>query len=221
MGEALETPAGSVAETVEALARSVVRALDGDGPLDVPAAPDDPVLLAAARVLGADVLAPSTLVLRAATASEVELLDGAVRAFPPDPASPVSQWTHWGARAALGQVPPGRNEPDAAWVADEDWPRLTYQLAGVAMLAPLGPSTLTAVAERRVEDLARGFVRAVRRRDWRQAAGAGRWLAAVGTIPPSLGLDAGLDFVGLMGADDARVALHVRVARILRGRAAR
>lgn len=221
MAERLGTPAGAVAETIEVLARGLVRALDGEGPLDVPAAADDPVLLAAARVLGADVLAPSTLAVRAATASEIALLDGAVRTFPPNPASPLSQWTHWGARVALGRADSGGGEPDTAWVAGESWPRLTYQLAGVAMLAALAPSALTAVAVRRVEDLARGFVRAVRRRDWRQAAGVGRWLAAVGQVPPSLGLDAGLDFVDLMGLDDARVALHVRVARILRGRAPR
>lgn len=221
MAERLETPARAVAQSVEALARGVVRALDSAESLDVPAAPDDPVLLAAARVLGADLLAPSTLAIRAATASEIALLDGAVRAFPPDPASSVSQWTHWGARMALGQAQPGRDEPDTAWLVGESWPRLTYQLAGVAALATRTPSALTTVAVGRVEDLARGFVRAVRRRDWRQAAGAGRWLAAVGEVPPSLGLDAGLDFVDLMGVDDARVALHVRAARILRVKAAR
>lgn len=221
MSERLDTPAGAVAGTVQVLARAVVRALDGDVPLDVAVDADDPVLLAAARVLGADVLAPSTLAVRAATEAEVALLDGAVRAFPPDPGSPASQWTHWGARAALGQAHPGRDEPDVEWVAGEPWPRLTNQLAGVAMLAALPPTGLTAVVARRVEDAARGFVRAVRRRDWRQAAGAGRWLAAVGGVPPSLGLDAGLEFVDLMGTDDARVALHVRAARILRGTAVR
>lgn len=218
VSERLDTPAGAVAENVQVLARAVVRALDGDMPLDTAA--DDPVLLAAARVLGADVLAPSTLAVRAATDAEAALLDAAVRAFPPDPGSSASQWTHWGARVALGQARPGRDEPDMEWVTDETWPRFTSQLAGVAMLAALPPSTLTTVVARRVEDLARGFVRAVRRCDWRQAAGAGRWLAAVGDVPPSLGLDAGLEFVDMMGTD-ARVALDVRAARILRGSAVR
>lgn len=216
MSERLNAPGRTVAESVQELARAAVLALDLEAPLDVPTDVDDPVLLAAARVLGADVLAPSTLTSRAATEPEVTLLAGAVRQFPPEPSSPASQWSHWGARVALGQARPGAGEPDAGWAVAQAWPRLTHQFAGVAMLAALPSSALTAVAVRRVEDLARGFVRAVRRADWPQAAGAGRWLAAVGGVPPSLGLDAGLDFVELMGADDARVALHVRVARILR-----
>lgn len=217
MGERLDTPAHAVTENVQELARALVAALDGATTLDVLGWADDPVWTAAARVLGADVLTPSTLLARAATEPEVALLAGAVREFPPNPGSPASQWTHWGARVALGQAHPGTAEPDVEWVAAQPWPRLTHQLAGVAMLAALAPSALTAVAVRRVEDLARGFVRAVRRGDWAQAAGVGRWLAAVGGVPPSLGLAAGLDFVELMGADDARVVLHVRVARILRG----
>ena len=221
MDERLHTPTRGVAESVQELARTVVCALDDEAPLDVMTGTDDPVLSAAARVLGADVLAPSTLSGRDATESEVALLSGAVRTFPPKTGSPASEWTHWGARVALGHVRPGAGEPGVAWVADEPWPRFAHQLAVVASLATVTPSTLTAVAARRVEDLARGFVRAVRRGDWPQAAGAGRWLAAVGGVPPSLGLDTGLEFVELMGADDARVVLNVRVARILRRSQAR
>ncbi|TDV46876.1 hypothetical protein [Actinophytocola oryzae] len=218
MSERLDTPARAVAEGVQVLARAVVCALDSEAPLDVVTGTDDPVLLAAARVLGADVLAPSTLSGRASTESELALLTGAVRAFPPRSDSPASLWTHWGARVALGEAIPGMSEPDTCWLADEHWPRLTHQLAGLAMLAALPPSALTTVAQRRVEDLSRGFVRAVRRGDWPQAAGTGRWLAAVNGVPPSLGLDAGLEFVELMGAGDAQVALHVRVAQALRRR---
>ncbi|UVS78492.1 hypothetical protein [Actinokineospora sp. UTMC 2448] len=216
MGERLNAPGRAVADSVQELASAVVLALDAEASLDVQAGADDPVVLAAARVLGADVLAPSTLTSRSATEAEVALLDGALRRFPPNPGSPVSRWSHWGALVALGRARPGVGEPETGWLADQSWPGLTHQLAGVAMLAALAPSSLTALAERRVEDLARGFVRAVRRSDWPQAAGAGRWLAAVNGAPESLGLDAGLDFVELMGAGDARVALHIRVARILR-----
>lgn len=70
-------------------------------------------------------------------------------------------------------------------------------------------------AANRAVDLSRGFVRAVRRRDWLQAAGAGRWLAAIGGEPATLGLERGLDFVELMGGHDPRVTLHVRAARLL------
>jgi hypothetical protein len=40
-------------------------------------------------------------------------------------------------------------------------------------------------------------------------------------VPSSLGLDAGLEFVEMMGNADPRVALDVRVARILRRSRAR
>jgi hypothetical protein len=71
-------------------------------------------------------------------------------------------------------------------------------------------------ARRRPVDVARGFVRAVRRRDWQQAAGAGRWLTLLDGVPPELGLETGLDFVDLMGGGDPRVALQVQAARVMR-----
>lgn len=65
-------------------------------------------------------------------------------------------------------------------------------------------------------DVARGFVRAVRRRDWLQAAGAGRWLSVIDGVPDTLGLDTGLEFVEQMAQADARVGLHVHAARHIR-----
>ncbi|MER7082063.1 hypothetical protein, partial [Saccharopolyspora kobensis] len=186
----------------------------------------DPVWVAAGRVLGADLLAPSTLLGRPPSGSGVELLGEAVRAFPPAAGSVCSGWTHWGARAALqhamGDHRRGAGgEPEVNWVAARPWAQLAHELAQLAMLAGFPASALTAAVADRVEDVARGFVRAVRRRDWPQAAGVGRWLAAVAGVPDSLGLDAGVEFVGLMGAGDARVALHVRAAQILRRGVAR
>jgi hypothetical protein len=72
------------------------------------------------------------------------------------------------------------------------------------------------VARRRPVDVARGFVRAVRRRDWLQAAGAGRWLVLLDGVPQTLGLDTGLEFVAQMGGEDARVALQVEAAQLMR-----
>ncbi|MBA8827596.1 hypothetical protein FHX42_004992 [Saccharopolyspora lacisalsi] len=106
------------------------------------------------------------------------------------------------------------SEPDATWVDGEPWPTLTYRLAALAH--PAGVSALTAGATRRPEDVVRGFVRPVRRRDRLQAAGAGRWLATMPDWPPSLGLDAGPRFLDHMGAGDARVGLRVSAARLLR-----
>ncbi|WP_242578097.1 hypothetical protein [Streptomyces sp. MST-110588] len=184
---------------------------------------DDPLAPAAARVLGADVLAPCTLLGQTASEADIALLGTAARAFPPAAGSSSSEWNHWGLLGALrltgataGTAAGTGAEPAASWVTADPWPRVTHRLAQVAALAGLPlPSELSAAAGGRVVDVARGFVRAVRRRDWFQAAGAGRWLATMDDVPPSLGLDRGLAFVAQMGGDDARVALHVQVAQAL------
>ncbi|MDN3297561.1 hypothetical protein QWM81_26700 [Streptomyces ficellus] len=140
---------------------------------------------------------------------------------------------------------PDDAEPDAAWLDEVPWQVLTHQLALLAALAvpradhaagatadhaagntadrtagnapsSVADSAVARAAERRTVDVARGFVRAVRRRGWLQAAGAGRWLAALDDVPETLGLDAGLEFVAHMGGDDPRVALHLHAARLLR-----
>lgn len=108
-------------------------------------------------------------------------------------------------------------EPDIAWLEQAGWQALTHQLSVLAPLAvPAASSAVNRAAGRRTVDVARGFVRAVRRRDWLQAAGAGRWLATLDGVPDTLGLDAGLDFVQLMAGQDPRVALHLRAARLIR-----
>ncbi|MGD9485002.1 hypothetical protein WDH52_17390 [Streptomyces sp. TRM70308] len=195
----------------------------GTGPLAaaVERPPDDPVLVAAARVLGADVLAPALLLGTPPDPDDVALATAARDAYPPGAdATAVTAWSHWGLDAALrtltGDGLPG-TAPDAEWTADEPWPRLAFRLSQLASLALPGvDSALATAAAKRPVDLARGFVRAVRRRDWAQAAGLGRWLALVPGVPPSLGLPNGLAFVHhLGGASDARVGLHVRAARTL------
>lgn len=135
------------------------------------------------------------------------------------------------ARPSSAYASNGR-EPDASWATEAPWQQLTHQLAVLGALAVPATTTTTSQVARvvagRPVDLARGFVRAVRRRDWLQAAGAGRWLAALtvaepgvgalpgGGVPDSLGLDAGLDFVLRMGGADPRVALHAHAAQLLR-----
>lgn len=238
---------------MQEFASAVVSALrGGDGRFDVLGSvltpTDDPVAVAAVRVLGGDALAPCTLAGQVPTEDGLVLFERAIGAFPPKAGgSAVSAWSHWGMRAALrrarstagtagagtgagadaGQGPYGDGEsgapdgaaPDTDWVAAQSWQQMTHQLAQLAALAVPGlvPPLAQAVAARPV-DLARGFVRAVRRRDWLQAAGAGRWLAVTRGTPESLGLDTGLDFVHHMGAADARVALHVRAAQLARVR---
>ncbi|MBB1243935.1 hypothetical protein GL263_10255 [Streptomyces durbertensis] len=198
--------------------------------------PDAELGVAAVRVLGADVLLPSTLHRHPAAPGDLRLVREAVRTFPPGgDASASTEWSHWAMREALRRHDPtaaapqlSGAAPDAAWLSRLSWQELTHQLAVLGALAVppavAGPSPVVAAAAPRTLDLARGFVRAVRRRDWLQAAGAGRWLAVLDSdtspVPATLGLDAGLDFVLRMGGADPRVALHAHAARLLRAGAA-
>ncbi|MFI9150532.1 hypothetical protein [Streptomyces sp. NPDC053367] len=227
---------------VQDLASGVASALHGGGH----ASPSGDVLrdgtangvvLAAVRVLGADLLLPHVLFGTAPSEPERAAVQEAVRAFPPRPdAAPTVAWSHWGMDRALRRADAGLTrtplsaddlgspnspgppvEPGGGWLRDDSWQTLTHRLALLAALAVPGEDGAVARgAQERVVDLSRGFVRAVRRRNWRQAAGAGRWLALLRDVPDTLGLDAGLDFVELMGGDDACVALQVRAARLMR-----
>ncbi|MFE7142412.1 hypothetical protein ACFVAG_32085 [Streptomyces sp. NPDC057644] len=187
--------------------------------------------IAAARVIGADLLLPSVLYGRHPHPGDVAVLDRAVREFPPKPDAPAATaWSHWhmistlqrmappapGTTAPGSAAPGAYAEPDAAWLEEAPWQAFTHQLSVLAPLAvPAAPSAVQRAAANRAVDLSRGFVRAARRRDWLQAAGAGRWLAAIGGEPATLGLERGLEFVELMGGDDPRVTLHVRAARLM------
>ncbi|MFJ7074089.1 hypothetical protein [Streptomyces sp. NPDC098781] len=187
--------------------------------------------LAAVRVLGADLLLPHVLFPTPPAPEAVAVFRRTVEAFPPRPdAAPTVRWSHWAMRRTLlrfdtphdtplGGPPAGTDdtEPDAGWLAEAPWQMLTHQLAVLAPLAVRGEdSGVVRAARQRPVDVARGFVRAVRRRDWQQAAGAGRWLTLLDGVPDTLGLETGLDFVELMGGTDPRVALQVQAARVMR-----
>ena len=185
----------------------------------------DPAL-AAVRVVGADVVLPGVL-LRCAPpdSDDLTLFSKAVHAWPPSAeAPPTSVWSHWAMRRALLRLdagldgaPDAGTEPGVEWLKDSPWQFLTHQLAVLAPLALPGEDCAVArVARGRPVDVARGFVRAVRRRDWLQAAGAGRWLVLLDGVPGTLGLDTGLEFVAQMGGEDARVAFQVRAAQLMR-----
>ncbi len=177
-------------------------------------------------MVGADVVLPSAL--RCAPPPESDdltVFSKAVHAYPPSAgASPTSVWSHWAMRRALLRLDASLDgasgndrEPEATWLDDAPWQFLTHQLAVLAPLALPGEDCGVArTARSRPVDVARGFVRAVRRRDWLQAAGAGRWLAILDGVPQTLGLDTGLEFVAQMGCDDARVALQVQAAQLMR-----
>ncbi|MEE1929634.1 hypothetical protein V1J52_15820 [Streptomyces sp. TRM 70351] len=235
MGETTDTTSGSpatrlpdvVQETAAEIARLLIAertaAEDGRGPSGTGADardPDDPLLVAAFRVLGADALAPALLRGLPVPTADLALAQAARAAYvPAADTAPVTAWSHWGLCAALDRVGGGglAPQPDAAWVAREPWTSLAHPLARLSALALPGVHcALREEAARRPVDLARSFVRAVRRRDWPQAAGAARWLALLPGVPPTLGLDAGLAFVEQLGGADARVLLQVRAARLLR-----
>ncbi|WP_037677435.1 hypothetical protein [Streptomyces griseus] len=214
--------------TVQDVASGVVSALRGGDHARVAdlAAVDGgahSLVTAAVRVVGADLLLPDVLRGTPPDDAELALFTKAVQAYPPRrDTKPTVAWSHWAMRRTLRRLDapaPGRpvGEPDGSWLIEADWQFLTQQLAVLAALAlPTQDSTVFRVARSRPVDVARGFVRAVRRRDWQQAAGAGRWLTLLPGVPDTLGLEAGLDFVELMGGDDPRVALQVEAARRMR-----
>ncbi|MEU9052267.1 hypothetical protein AB0D37_17890 [Streptomyces sp. NPDC048384] len=217
---------------VQDIASDVVSALRGGDHVRMSGtrAVDDPegqFALAAVRVVGADLLLPHVLFPTPPASDVLTVFRQTVEAFPPRAdAAPTVQWSHWAMRRTLlrldapltgASAGDGDTEPDAAWLDAATWQVLTHQLAVLAPLAVPGEdSAAVRVARGRPVDLARGFVRAVRRRDWQQAAGAGRWLTLIEGVPDTLGLEAGLDFVELMGGKDPRVALQVQAARVMR-----
>ncbi|KUM79149.1 hypothetical protein [Streptomyces curacoi] len=217
---------------VQDLASDVVSALRGGDHvrLSGTGAVDDPegsLALAAVRVLGADTLLPHVLFPVPPAPEALTAFRATVEAFPPRAdAGPTVKWSHWGMSRTLARLDPPFTgspavqeaaEPDAGWLDEATWQVLTHQLAVLAPLAVPGEDCAVArAARRRPVDVARGFVRAVRRRDWQQAAGAGRWLTLLPEVPETLGLEAGLDFVELMGGSDPRVALQVQAARVMR-----
>ncbi|CAL9351384.1 hypothetical protein [Streptomyces sp. NPDC090994] len=196
------------------------RPVSGDPP---PATGADGFAPAAVRVLGADFLLPHLLFGTRPGETELALFRQAVETYPPRAdAAPTVVWSHWAMTRTLhrlagpGPAGPGA-EPGAGWLDVADWRTLTHQLAVLAPLALPGEECAVArTARQRPLDLARGFVRAVRRRDWLQAAGAGRWLTLLDGVPDTLGLASGLDFVELMADGDPQVDLQVRAARRLR-----
>ncbi|MGW5036405.1 hypothetical protein ACWEQW_34645 [Streptomyces nigra] len=216
---------------VQDLASDVVSALRGGDHVRMSgtSAMDDvegSLTLAAVRVLGADLLLPHVLFPAPPDPEALEAFRRTAEAYPPRPdAAPTVRWSHWAMRRTLARLgsplpaPSGEDsgEPGTDWLETATWQVLTHQLAVLAALAVPGEdSAVLRVARGRPVDLARGFVRAVRRRDWQQAAGAGRWLTLVDGVPDTLGLEAGLDFVELMGGTDPRVTLQVQAARVMR-----
>lgn len=220
-----------LASAVQGLTSELVSALRGGGRFRLAgsvtgsdAAAVDGLALAAVRVVGADAVLPGVLGRAPLEPDDLAVFSKAVQAYPPPAdASSASLWSHWAMQRTLAGLDASYNgaprgtEPSAAWLDGTSWQALTHQLAVLAPLALPGADSAVAQAARtRPVDVARGFVRAVRRRDWLQAAGAGRWLVLLDGVPHTLGLETGLEFVAQMGADDPRVLLQVEAAQLMR-----
>jgi hypothetical protein len=212
----------------EAVAPAAVRVLGADvlAPYALDGGPaSGPGTMADSRMMTASGTTASGMT-ESGTADRA-LVRGALAAFPPGAdASEVSVWSYRGLVAAARAFLPGDAdgwppEPPAptAWATTDPWPRLAHRASQLAALSLPGLDTpLAGCLAERTDDLARGFVRAVRRRDWLQAAGLGRWLAGLPDVPDSLGLDSGLVFVRRMSGDDPRVTLHITAAARFYGR---
>ncbi|MFI1801147.1 hypothetical protein ACH427_27885 [Streptomyces sp. NPDC020379] len=223
--------AGLLSAVIADAATGVALALQGEGgpyALSGILRQGDPLTPAAVRVLGADALAPYAAEHLAAPfgADDEAVVRQALAAFPPKAASEVSVWTYRGLVEAAHRFLPGGGrqwppvpEAETGWVGSAPWPQLSCRVSRLAALALPG-LTLSLVDHLadRTDDLARGFVRAVRRRDWLQAAGLGRWLARLPDVPQTLGLDSGLAFVCQMDGADPRVKLHTVAAQRFHGR---
>ncbi|BAJ26673.1 MULTISPECIES: hypothetical protein [Kitasatospora] len=227
-----ETPLrDEYAAAVDRLARRVLDALqDGTAPPPAEAgttaagpagaAGADRPLLAAARVLGADLFAPRLLAGAAPDAPTAALLAEARRVLPA-PAAPtpgaalVIAWQDWATGRLLGDAPPPPAPPDPAELGWQTWSVRMSQLAALALPRLDGPLHDTARAH--PLPLARGTARALLRRDPATAARLTRWLAWTESqgLPPHLETAPVLDRIRLAGDGSARTALTLAITHRL------
>ncbi|RAJ40003.1 hypothetical protein K353_03491 [Kitasatospora sp. SolWspMP-SS2h] len=233
-----ETPLrDEYAAAVEQLARRTLDALRDGAPVAALPEPPGPEetgseetasrpLLAAVRVLGADLFAPRLLAGAEPDGPTAALLARALRTFPapaaPSPeAARVVEWQDWAVGRFLARTPYGEAAPvppvlpgpeEAGWQA---WSVRMSQLSGLALPGLDGP--VHAQARAHSLDLARGTVRSLLRHDLTTAARLVRWLSWTGAegLPPRLEVEPVLDRIRLAGDGSARTGLGLAVARRL------
>ncbi|MFI2606767.1 hypothetical protein [Kitasatospora sp. NPDC018619] len=226
-----ETPLrDEFAAAVERVADRTLAVLrDGEGTAAL-ADPDTLVprpLLAAVRVLGADLFAPQLLTGAEPDDTTAALLAEARVAFPaPAPASEeaalVIGWQDWAAGRLLARTPYGAEEPapyaapsgpeTVGWQA---WSKRMAQLSSLALPTLDGP--VHDAVRSNTLDLARGTVRSMLRRDPTTAVRLARWLAwaqAEGR-PLRLELEPVLDRIRFAGDGTARSGLELTIAQYL------
>ncbi|MEU9079404.1 hypothetical protein [Kitasatospora sp. NPDC048538] len=217
------------AAAVERVAGRTLDALRGGGGAAALVDPDTAVprpLLAAVRLLGADLLSPQLLTGAGPDGPAAALLAEARRALPA-PAPPsreaalVIGWQDWAAGQVLARTPYGEAVPPPAPLPGPDelgWQAWSVRMAQLSVLALPGlDGPVHDTARARVLALARGTVRSMMRRDLTTAARLARWLGWAAAEGRPLPLDVGpvLDRIRLAGDGSARTGLELAVARLL------
>ncbi|MFE4970661.1 hypothetical protein ACFRAR_00915 [Kitasatospora sp. NPDC056651] len=228
-----ETPLrDEFAAAVERVADRTLAVLrDGEGTAAL-ADPDSTVprpLLAAVRVLGADLFAPQLLSGAEPDSTGAALLAEARASFPaPAPSSEeaalVVSWQDWAAGRLLARTPYGSAGPTPAPLSGPEvvgwqaWSKRMAQLSALALPALDGP--MHDAARANTLNLARGTVRCMLRRDPTTAVRLARWLAwshADGR-PLRLEIEPVLDRIRLAGDGTSRSLLELAIAqRLLNG----
>ena len=229
-------PPGSVAVAVDVLAGAVGQALSGVGAAfklgDVVGGWADPVVgLGAVRVLGADALTPFLFTGRPPSASDVEVVQAAIRLFPAphreDPGDArvwrCRDWALGEVLAHLGVSEPAGNQAAALDSDGEDgfagepaWPVWSASVSRLSVLAlPAVGGPVREQVRRRRRDTWRGLVRTMLRHDPLSAARLARWLALDAAVSSESLLDAALSHLELFTAPPPRVRLEIALARRL------
>ncbi|MEE1930772.1 hypothetical protein V1J52_21700 [Streptomyces sp. TRM 70351] len=174
----------------------------------------DPSALAAVRVLGPDLFAPTALAGAPPHPADRAVAEEALRIFPAPSDALHAVWRDTAVHRLCGRRVPSPASP----LREEDtWRQYSAHLAAAAPLALPGLDTpFTASAAGRAPDVARGTVRAMLRGDHPTAARLARWLALTGPgrNVPALDLCALLDHIDLH-TPGARTAVDTAIARRL------
>ncbi|MFJ8859050.1 hypothetical protein ACIRD8_11500 [Streptomyces sp. NPDC102451] len=219
------------AEAADALAGSVLGALDGTGDAVQLAryaddAPDTLAALAAVRVLGADVFSPHLLAGHPFPAQDAVVVAKAFDAFPTSDApeeAAVALRDHATAVLlarisgddTLRAVAPAPAD-EAAPAPTADWSAWSVRMAQLAPLATLGlDGPVHEAARRGALSLSRGVSRSILRRDFPTAVRLVRWLAWLRYDGTELLLDPDVaaEHVWLVGGAGPRAALDLAIAR--------